>query len=326
MSNHLVNHIKNSGLRGDNTLHVVGVIQNAVRYHSRYRLFREWVAEMLLTPNVKLYVVEATYGDRLPECSPHNGEYEYLNVKTSSEIWLKEPLINLAVDELLPSNWKYMGWVDCDIHFRNRNWAQEALHQMQHYNIIQPWSDVADLNFFGEIHGHWKSFGSLCAKKKKVWHGKGHNGYDYGHTGMAWCCTRYFYENVRNLIDFCIIGAGDHHMAWACLGKVKETIHQGMCEDYYQECFAWQRRAVRACSGLVGYVPGRIEHFHHGPKSSRRYWGRWDILIQNDYNPRTDIAYDSQGVVVLCGANKNALERDIMTYNRGRNEDSIEQY
>lgn len=326
MNNHLVNHIKHSELKCHNTLHVLGVIQNPVRYHSRYRLFREWVREMLQTPHVKLYVVEAVYGDREPECAPECGEYEYLQVSTDSEIWLKENLQNIGIAQLFPTDWKYACMSDCDIHFRNPNWAQESVHQLQHYNVIQPWSDVADLNFFGEIHGHWKSFGGLCAKRKKMWHGKGHNGYDYGHTGMAWCYTRYFYENIGKFLDFCIVGAGDHHQAWACLGMVKETIHQGMCKDYYDACEEWQRKAEFACADIVGFVPGRIEHHFHGPKERRRYWGRWDILIDNNFNPKTDLAYDSQGVLVLCGSNKYQLEHDIMAYNRQRLEDSIEQY
>ena len=66
MNNHLVSHIKNSGLQSDNTLHVIGVISNPVRFHSRYRLFKSWASEMLKTPNVKLYVVESVFGDRKP--------------------------------------------------------------------------------------------------------------------------------------------------------------------------------------------------------------------------------------------------------------------
>lgn len=323
MSTHLVNQIRNSSLSGDNTLHVVGVIQNAVRYQSRYRLFRDWVKEMLQTPNVKLYVVEATFGDRAPECAPEHGEYEYLEVKTKSEIWLKENLINLGVSRLFPNNWKYMCWCDCDVSFRDHNWAQESLHQMQHYNVIQPWSQASDLDYHGGVHDLHQSFGSLCAKGKPMWHGKGKIGYQYGHTGFAVCCTRYFYENVNRLIDFCIVGAGDHHMLWACLGKIDSTIHQGVCKDYFLACDLWQKKALRASSGIVGFVNGRIEHQWHGAKVNRQYWGRWDILIRNNYDPLTDICYDSQGIVTLCGNNQTQLEHELMIYNRQRQEDAL---
>ena len=327
-NSHLNNQITHSTLLLNNKLHVIGVIQNAVRYHSRYRLFRQWVKEMLGNPNVVLHVVEATYGDRAPECAPNadTGDYSYMQVKTDSEIWLKENLINIGVKNLFPRDWKYMAWVDCDVSFRNPDWAQATLHQLQHYNILQPWSDLVDLDYHGGIFGHFKSFGYLCANGKKKWHGKGKDGYTYAHTGMAWACTRYFYENVEKLLDVCIVGAGDHHMAWGCVGNIRDTIHSGMPEEYYRHCEDWMRKAEKACAGIVGYVHGRIEHHFHGPKDRRNYWGRWDIVTSNKLNPETDLAYDSQGVLILCGANKYQIEHQVMTYNRNRLEDSIEQY
>lgn len=326
---HIASQIKNPKLAGNNTLHVIGVIQNTVRYHSRYRLFRNWVKEMLQTPNVELHVVEAVYKDRAPECAPQNGEYNYTQVSVDSEIWLKENLVNIGVKQSLPGDWKYMAWVDCDVTFRDPDWAQGAMHQLQHYNIIQPWSDAVDLDFFGSIDGHWKSFGSLCAKQKPMWHGKGHNGYDYAHTGYAWCCNRYFYENVLvvgGLIPWCIVGAGDHHMAWGCIGKINSTIHQGVVQGYFDACSDWQSKAQYACGGLVGFLPGRIEHHFHGPKTRRGYWSRWNIIIDNKFNPKTDMAFDSQGVIYLSGSNAKAIEQQVMMYNRSRNEDSIESY
>ena len=51
---HLTPYIKHGQLKSDNTLHVIGVIENPQRYHSRYRLFSEWHETMLRTPNVKV--------------------------------------------------------------------------------------------------------------------------------------------------------------------------------------------------------------------------------------------------------------------------------
>ncbi len=324
---HLVSHIKNPGLESDNTLHVIGVVQNSVRYHSRYRLFRQWADEMVNTPNVRLHVVEATYGDRHPECRPENGEYDYHRVKTHSEIWLKENLINIGVRNLLPNDWKYMAWVDCDVHFRDPNWALSSIQQLQHYNIIQPWASAADLDFHGNIMNHWTSFGSLSAADKPMYHDKTRTeqGYQYGHTGYAVACTRYFYENVCKLADFNIVGAGDHLMLWACLNKVDSTMPRHISAGYRAMCEDWQRKAFFASAGLVGFTPGRIEHHWHGSKVRRQYWNRWDILTKNHYNPMTDISYDSQGVLVLSGHNKYKIEHAIMRYNRQRCEDDINQ-
>ncbi len=322
MNNHLVSHIENHELSSDRTLHVVGVIQNGVRFHSRYRLFREWVNDMLTTPNVKLHVVEAVYGDRQPECAPKNHEYSYHKIHTRSEIWLKENLINIGVKHLLPCHWKYLAWVDCDVHFRSPLWARESLHQLQHYQIIQPWKDAMDLSFDGGVIQHFRSFGYHSAKcipqGASV---KNPYGRPYGHTGFAWACTRYFYENVEKLLDFAILGAGDAHMAHACIGRVQDTINQNMASGYKHLANLWQRRAAYACGGLVGYTPGRIEHHWHGKKINRKYGSRWQILVKHKFDPMKDLKYDHQGVLHLKG--KRQLEHAIMRYNRERCEDDI---
>lgn len=330
-TNHLVPHVRNQHLRSDNTLHVIGVIQNPVRYHSRYRLFRQWANEMVHTPNVKLHVVEAVFGDRHPECNPESAtEYEklqtigynYHQVTTRSEIWLKENLINLGEENLLPNNWKYLAWVDCDVHFRNHNWARETIHQLQHYQIVQPWKDALDLSSDGGVMQHFTSFGYHVAKGIK--HAPSvHNPYclPYSHTGYAWAVSRHFYENVGKLLDFAILGAGDAHIAWACVGGVQRTINQQMSDGYKHLANLWQEKARDACGGLVGYTPGRIEHHFHGNKTNRRYGTRWQILVKHKFDPMKDLKYDSQGVLRLKG--KPRLEHDIMRYNRARFEDDV---
>lgn len=324
-SEHLVSHINHPDLRTDNTLHVIGVITNPVRFHSRYRLFKQWAMEMLNTPNVKLHIVEGVLGDRHPECNPWWDGHSYKAFKITSEIWLKENLINLGVKHLLPKDWKYMAWVDCDVSFRNKGWALDAIHQLQHYQIIQPWSDAMDLTFDGGVHKHFQSFGYYTAKRiPHAPSGSNPYGLKYGHTGFAWACTRYFYENVEKLMDFAILGAGDNHMAWACLGQSDHTMNPAVTEGYKKAVRAWQEKAKYACGELVGYVPGRIEHHFHGPKTRRQYWSRWQILVKFKYDPLVDLKYDAQGILKLKG--KKKLEQAIMHYNRERMEDSIEQY
>src|ERR1700735_1669211 len=152
--NHLVNQIKHHELMTDNTLHVIGVLFNPMRYHSRLRIFREWVKERKATPHVKLYVVEVAFGDRPFEVTEW-GNIAHLQLRTHQPIWHKESLINLAVKHLLPQKWKYMCWSDTDVFWQDKGWAQEALHQMQHYALIQPWVDCLDLGFYGTVLNHF---------------------------------------------------------------------------------------------------------------------------------------------------------------------------
>src|SRR6516162_7377922 len=115
LTNHVVNAIKHHELAGDNTLHVVAPISNSARYHSRYRIFRDWADAMKATANVQLHVVELAFGDRKFEVTGVDKGASELQLRSSHELWYKENLINLGVRHLLPTNWRYVAWVDGDV-------------------------------------------------------------------------------------------------------------------------------------------------------------------------------------------------------------------
>jgi len=321
---HIVNQIENHELIHDNTLHVIGVVTNPVRYHSRYRIFREWAEHMLQTKNVKLHIVEAAFGDRHHECTDlHN--VSHLQIRTHSEIWIKENMINLGVRYLLPRDWKYMAWIDTDVFFRDPYWAQEALHQLQHFQVIQPWQDCLDLGPHGNVFQHFKSFGFQHQRRiPKQMHPS--QPYQYAHSGYAWACTRKFYENLpgKGLLDFAILGSADHHMAFACIGEVQNTVHRGMQPSFLRKCEEWQHWALKTTHKEVGFCHGRVEHVFHGPKKRRQYRERWQILVDFKYDPEKNLIYDDMGVLHLV--HNPALEHAIRQYNRGRAEDSIEEF
>lgn len=322
---HVVDYHKTYETRGDNTLHVIGVITNPSQWQSRYRLFHAWLEDMQATRNVKVHLIEGVYGDLQPQCEPTEGmDYNYMCVQLDSEIWLKENLINIAVRNLLPNNWRYMAWVDCDVHFRDPRWAIKTINALQKYDILQPWSHSVALNSQGGVFAADSSFGFLHATgRKKSWGRHQANlGYGYAHTGYAWACTRRFYENVKGLIDFCIIGSGDHHMAWAAIGMSKYTVHGQMCQAYKDEVARWEQRALNICGGRVGYIDGRIEHTYHGTAKNRNYVGRWDIPLKHKFNPHKHVKYDHQGVLVLDIETKLQFETDVIQYNYSRDEDS----
>lgn len=318
---HIANQIRNAGLRSDNTLHVIGVCSNPVRYHSRYRLAREWHEHMAATPNVRLHMVEAAFGDRHHEVTTSEN-VDHLLLRTKSEIWIKENMINLGVRHLLPRDWRYVAWVDADVFFRDPNWAQETIHQLQHFPVVQPWQQCVDLGALGNIMQTFQSFGFLHQRgvKKQKWNGEP---YEYGHSGFAWAATRGWWEATGGLIDFAILGSADHHMAWAMINEVGSTIHGGMAPSFFRRCLEWQRRTMHSTQKQVGFTPGRIEHGFHGPKKRRYYRERWQILVDNGFDPDRDLTYDDQGMVQLVG--KPALEQAIRLYNRSRYEDSIEE-
>lgn len=315
------NAINHHELVSDSTLHVVAVISNSARYHSRYRIFREWEKKMLETPNVKLYIVEAAFGDRHHEVTSSTNP-QHLQLRTSHEIWHKENMINLGVRHLLPKDWKYLAWVDADVFFNKTNWALDTIHELQRYDVVQPWSECIDLGPDGNTLNLFKSFTSLVCKGVKQ-QAKSTEPYPYGHSGFAWACTRKFWENVGGLMDFPILGSADHHMAWALIGRVNESIHGGMGDGFRRKCYEWQNHAMKVTNAHVGFVPGTLQHHFHGPKAKRFYRERWQILIDSKFDPDKDLHRDQQGLLYVV--NKPRLVNDISAYMRSRNEDSIDE-
>ena len=107
------------------------------------------------------------------------------------------------------------------------------------------------------------------------------------------------------------------------IGKIEETINLKLTDDYKNFIRQFQER-IASKIGELGYVNGNIVHYWHGKKADRRYFERWSILIENKYNPHSDIKKDWQGLYTL-NTNKPKLKKDIQTYFILRNEDSIDE-
>lgn len=339
MKDHIVNHIKHKGVRdGDNRLHVVCAITNPARFHSRYRLAKKFIEHMASFPEVQLTVVEGAYGSRHYELEEECLKFgaDHVKVQLKQEIWVKESLINIGFRHVFIKypKAKYLCWNDMDIHFHNSNWAQEAIHQLQHFHVIQPWQSAVNLGPTGNGSKLHDSVGEKCRQGMPPYHpvhrpGEGKKRYSgdpyiFGHCGYGWCATRRFFENVQGLIDFAILGSADHHMALGCRGYYSHSVHSMMGGNFKHLIHAWQKKAMQLTHGHIGWVDGLITHSFHGPMMRRNYVGRWEILVKNNYDPVEDLQHDEQGLVILVG--KPQLEHDIKMYNRKRLEDSIEEY
>lgn len=295
-------------------LHVIAVCSNPVMFRSRYELFRKFVAHMSRF-NVNLIVVELAFGQRNFVVT-EAGNPNHVQVRGSTELWHKENLINLGFQRL-PANWEYAAWVDADVDFLNLNWVHDTLQALQHHPVVQLFQDCIDTGPTGEIVQTHRGFGYQLSQGQ-ITPGKG---YAFPHPGFAWAIRREAFDGLGRLIDWAILGAADHHMAWAFLGQVQRSIPSGLAPSYLARLAAFQRRCAVHVRGDVGYVSGLLVHHWHGKKRDRRYVERWDVLTKNGYDPDTDIRLNSHGVLEL-EHHKPRLRDEIRAYMRQRNEDS----
>src|SRR5581483_5705954 len=176
---------------------------------SRIRLAREAIASWL-ADGVPVTVVECAYGEA-PHALADIAGIRHIGVRGRSYAWNKECLLNLGIQRLPPEA-AYIATIDADIFFRKRSWAAEAVHELQMYPVIQPWSDCYDLGPNGEHIQHHKSFcrqfwqgQPVVADGPNWWRFNG-GPYDYCHPGYAWCWTRKFLNDVGGLFELGAMG------------------------------------------------------------------------------------------------------------------------
>lgn len=308
-------------------LHVVTMISNPMNYNSRYELYFEFEKQMK-DAGVILWTVEVAYGERTFVVTKKDNPF-HLQLRSGGEdrkgsvIWIKERALNLMMNRL-PKEAKYIAWIDADIKFQKKNWAEETIQKLQIHDFIQPWSHAQDLGPNDEPMNRKPEISFCCAWFKGMPMEWDHQKYSsgIGHPGYAWAARRDALDKVGGLIDYAILGSADRHMAYALVDKVLFSVHPNVHPVYKKMLKIWQVRARHYIHRNIGYLPGLITHKFHGPKHNRGYSSRWQILVKNQYNPDLDIKTDSQGLYTLTEKNWR-LRHDIIKYFDSRNEDDI---
>lgn len=311
----------------DSTLHVIGVCSNPVRFNSRYALFQEFKKKMVATPGIAMTTVELALGAR--DFAVTGDHVRDIQVRAQSELWHKENLINIGF-QALPDNWQYAAWIDGDVDFYNENWVHDTLNALQHHRVVQMWKDCIDKGPSGGVENLHRSFGYQYVNGAPMGILAGEaGGYGNGkkifpHPGFAWAIRRDAHDGIGQLVDYAILGAGDHHMAWAFIGGVETSVPTvGIHPAYLKRLQAFQARCETYVRRDLGYVHGTIGHNWHGKKRDRKYVERWSILKNSKYDPDVDLKYNHSGVLELSGHNLK-LRDGIRTYFRVRNEDSVD--
>jgi hypothetical protein len=271
---------------------------------------------MVADSGAVLITVEAAFGNRpyaiTQACNPN-----HIQLRTSTEVWHKENMLNLGIARL-PSDWEYVAWVDADVSFARPDWANETINQLQHYHLVQMFSQAQDLSPTHEpIQKH---FGFVYSYQHAL---QGNKDYSNWHPGFAWAARRQAIDDLGGLIDYAVLGAADRHMAHALIGRVEQTIHSQLTEAYANNLLTWQQRSELYIRRNIGFVNGLLLHYWHGKKRDRRYAERWNILVDNHFDPNLDLKRDRQGLWQLTERNIK-LRDDIRGYFRSRNEDSID--
>jgi hypothetical protein len=309
------------------TLNIVTAVSNPIEWKSRIDLAEKAVEHWLREPNVKITVVECIYGGRtysLDYLAAHD-RITHIPVKAETLLWIKENLLNIGIHHL-PPDAQYVATIDADVVWRKKGWANDVIHALDLYSVVQPWQHCYDLGPNDEHIWTHKSFAALNREGKPVVPrfdaglNLTNSPYQYPHPGYAWAWRRDFLNWTGGLFEWGGVGSGDHHMALSLVSNAHMSIPQTVNGNYKALLLQWQNLANKYNGYKLGHTNHTIEHYFHGRKENRGYNDRWKMFLDHNFDPVSDIKRNTYGVLEFAG-NKPQLEAEWERYLRGRNED-----
>jgi hypothetical protein len=307
---------------------VICTVFNPRRFQSRIRLyndFKQWVENS----GVKLLTVEIAFGERTHAVTSEDDPW-HLQLFTRHELWHKERALNLGLQRLcqLAPDWKFVSWMDSDIQLARSDWATEAVHLLQHYAVIQMFSQASLLGPQNQQLYLCKSIGETIATHGlDGWGGNpGVTTGTYlkqGHPGLAWAFRRDELNDIGGWLDICANGSGDLHMAacyagdWSLVTSPKSSPgYRAAIKKYGDLCERYVRRNISV-------MPGMVSHFWHGRSEERGYQERWKMIDKYAFDPASDLIPDLQGLWKLNLADPRvmAFAVDARKSLAARNED-----
>lgn len=313
-------------------LYVIAVISNPQRFKSRYHLYEQFANQIANSPNAVLYTVEIAFGER-PFTVTSGDNTCHVQLRGYDEAWHKENMINIGISRL-PADWKYVAWIDADVMFTRTDWAIETVQQLQHYAVVQMFSEAIELGPNHEVIMNHQGFAKAHFEDSlPISTSHGANGYNQlkkkfsgsiHHPGYAWAIRRETLDGIGGLIDYAILGSGDWHMACAFANQVHVSFDRAFSAEFRAKLKRYETLCRLNVRRNVGFVPQTILHYWHGKKKNRGYDTRWKLLRDINYNPDLHLVRDSQGLINVAPDADLALRDGLRRYFRSRDEDSID--
>lgn len=275
-------------------LHCVIVFYNYCEYKIRYKVTKEFIERYKNHPNMDIYIVELAYKNQ-EYCITDKNNKNHLQLRTEEPLWHKENLINIGINKLLPKDWEYVAWIDCNLKFENNDFVEKTIEKLQKYDVVQMFKIVKYEKFIKYSyfyymgHNNEKKFKSI---KEKLMMKK--NGYN---PGIAYACTKKAYNIMEKIYDCAIVGGGDNIFANALNGEniIIKIFYKYYCKN--KNIIEYINKYIDKVKNLKStYVDNVIIYINHGNLKKRQYDTR-DVIL-SDFNPENDIIY-KDGIIQL---------------------------
>lgn len=305
-------------------LYIICTVFNPRRFKSRVKLYQDF-ARWVQSCGLELITVEVAYGDRPHEVTRADNPH-HLQLRTVQDLWHKERALNLGVQLLtrLHPEWDYFAYLDADVKIVRNDWAEETVHLLQHYAILQPFGQIQTLD-----PQHHTLYGGRSIARgfhedlamQDCDGGKYPGG--LGWPGLGWAYRRKEFEEIGGLLDVCVTGSGDTHMAACYMGRPEYGMPKESSPGFRKAVMRYAELCDKHVKRNLSYVPGLLVHFWHGKAKVRGYDKRRESIVKHAFDPHEDLKLDAQGLYAWRG-NKKMLEYEIRRSMELRNEDGTD--
>jgi len=305
---------------------------NPAGYKNKLENFRAF-SEGVRRQGLPLLVIECAFGEADFEVPAELCDL-LVHRRTSTVMWQKERLLNIALEHLPPDCDKVV-WLDADVIFDNDDWVEETARRLESYCVVQPYEAAHWLlegetsvppgrNVRGQGEGEWMPGMGAEMSRLEDWKAALNNYHLHGHCGYAWAIRREILDK-HGFYDAQVLGNGDLVMAHAMYGNEdmwagKHWQRTRITEAMLRHMEAWGRPFFEDVQASVYYTPGRLFHLWHGSKENRLYDQRLDILKNCDFDPSTDMVLEENGCWAWA-TNRPELHEWARTYFHSRREE-----
>lgn len=309
-------------------LYVVTTVFNPRRFASRIRLYKNF-AKWVKDSGCTLITAEVAYGERPFEVTQADNPL-HLQLRTNADLWHKERSLNLAIQHLtqrIDPNWGYVCYLDCDVKIMRDDWAEETIHLLQHYAILQMFGEIQTMDpdhhtLYGgrSIARNFQENGTISSTKRNR---GGSGGALTGWPGLGWAFRRKEFDQIGGLLDTCVTGSGDTYMAGCYMGLSQLGVPKGSSAGLIRSVEHYGKLCDKYVRKNVSFLPSLLVHYWHGKAKQRGYGQRAASITAHQFDPYTDLIVESNGMY-RWNDDKWVLETEIRRSMEERNEDSTD--
>lgn len=279
-------------MKANDTLYLLVSYFNYNSNKSRERNIYSFI-EKNSNSKVKIVVIEAIYNNSNQLKDLNSEVFLHLKYNVKHPISLQDNLINVGIKKL-PADWQYLAWIDSDVIFNNENWADNILKELQDKDIVHCFKEADFLNQDGTS----SNFNFLSECYIHVNNIKYPDVHQRSHCGFAWALKRSFYEKIKEIFDYSIIGSNDAVMNLVVLKKslADYFLNSGYSQEYINSVTEYYNRKKEI---KFTFVDNKITHLWHGNINNRNYHLRKNILKKYQFNPKQHIIKNKDGIIEL---------------------------